>query len=286
MNICVAGQGELAETLVYLAERAGNNAVLLPTEVEGAPLAVAHSDLVLLATSPELLRPLVRALRPGPGSVVVVAGRGLDPESGRRLSEIVPLESACLRVGALGGPLLPAELRQGSPGACVVASAFEEVNQRTVKALHSPLFRVYPSRDLADVELAGALVLVLSAALGVARGMGLGVGTQAVLVTRGIAEGARLARRTGGDPSTFSGLAGVGELVAASSLPDHPGQSRGRALASGGQDLPLAALCDALLSRERDLPITAGIRLLAQGKISAAQLLHGLTERQGRAESQ
>ncbi len=285
MNVCVAGQGELAETLVYLAERAGNNAVLLPMEVEGAPLAVAHSDLLLLASAPEQLRPLVRALRPGPGSVVVVAIRGLDPETGRRLSEIVPLESGCLRVGVLGGPLLPAELRRGSPGAAVVASAFEEVNQRTVKALHTPLFRVYPSRDLADVELAGALVLVLSTALGVARGMGLGVGTQAVLVTRGIAEGARLARRTGGDPSTFSGLAGVGELVAASSMPDHPGLARGLALAAGGEDLPLAALCDALLERERDLPITAGIRQLARRKISAAQLLHGLTERQGRAES-
>ena len=285
MNVSVVGEGELAEMLLGLVQAAGNAASILPEEVEGVELVVRHSDLLLYAGAPENLRAHLGRLRPGPANRLVLACRGLDPETGKRLSEVVVSETACLRVGALAGPLIPAELRRGSPGAAVVASPFREVGDATVKALHSHACRIYPSLDLADVELAGALVEVLTTAIGVARGLGLGVGTGAMIVARGIAEGSRLARKTGGDPATFSGLAGVGELVACASLPDHPANVRGLALARGERDLRLAALCESLLAIHPDLPITGGIRALALGKVRATDLLTGLMDRDVRAET-
>jgi glycerol-3-phosphate dehydrogenase (NAD(P)+) len=268
-----------------LAQAAGNAASLLPEQLEGVELVVRHSDLILFACAPEELRPRLRRLQPGPSNRVVIATRGLDPETGKRLSEVVLEQTACLRVGALGGPLIPSEVRRGNPCAAVVASPFREVGEATVKALHSHGCRIYPSLDLADVELAGALVEVLATAIGVARGLGLGAGTQAVIVARGIAEGARLARKSGGDPSTFSGLAGVGELVACAGLPEHPANIRGMALARGETDERMAALCEALLARHSDLPITGGIRQLARGKVKAVDLLAGLMDRDVRAET-
>jgi glycerol-3-phosphate dehydrogenase (NAD(P)+) len=121
-------------------------------------------------------------------------------------------------------------------------------------------------------------------ALGLARGLGLGVGAQALLVSRGVAEGARLARKGSGDPRTFSGLAGVGELVACAALPDHPGFVRGLALARGEADPAAAALCAALLGRVKDLPITQAVGALATGKARAAEVIAGLMTRDNREE--
>lgn len=285
MNVSVIGHGEMAQGILTLAQAAGNAASILPDEIDGIELAVRNSDLMIFACQPEELRTRLRRLRPGPANRVLLAMRGLDPESGKRFSEVVLEQTACLRVGALGGPLIPSEVRRGSPSAAVAASPFREVGDAAVQALHSHACRIYPSLDLADVEFAGALVEVLTTAIGVARGLGLGVGTQAIIVARGIAEGARLARKIGGDPATFSGLAGVGELVACASLPDHPANIRGLALARGEADPRMAVLCEALLARCPDLPITGGIRQLARGKIRATDLLSGLMEREVRAET-
>ena len=97
-------------------------------------------------------------------------------------------------------------------------------------------------------------------------------------VSRGIAEGGALFQRVGGNPRTFAGLAGVGELVAAASVQDHPGLRRGLALARGERDPALVSLCDALLRRERELPITRAVREVASGEGSAEHVLRELLE--------
>ena len=93
-----------------------------------------------------------------------------------------------------------------------------------------------------------------------------------------------LFRSGGGDARTFAGLAGVGELVAAAALPDHPGHVRGLALARGETDAAAAALCGALLGRVKDLPITGAVGALATGKARAAEVLAGLMTRELREE--
>lgn len=269
MRVSVEGGGEMGEALARVAKAAGSQVV------DGL-----DADIVLLTVPAAEVRPCVRKLAPGPSARVIVATRGLEPGTGKRLSQVVEEESACLRVGAIAGPILPAELRRKSPCAAVVASPFEETCRAASTALHSPLCRVYTSSDLAGVEVAGALVEVLAMALGAARGLGLGVGAQAMLVSRGVAEGMRI----GGDARTFAGLAGVGDLVAAAALPDHPGHVRGLALARGERDADAVALCDALLRRSQDLPITGAVRRLAAGEVRAAEVIADLMQRELRVE--
>jgi glycerol-3-phosphate dehydrogenase (NAD(P)+) len=168
--------------------------------------------------------------------------------------------------------------------AVLAASRFEEVNRLVVQALHSPRCRVYPTLALKDVELGGALVQVLGACLGVARGLKLGAAICAVLIARGDVEAVRLARKTAGDPVIFSGLAGVGELVASLLVPDHPAIVRGERLAAGERDEELAKLARVLLGIEPDLPLTQGIGALAAGKVTAQALLAQLMERGVRVE--
>jgi glycerol-3-phosphate dehydrogenase (NAD(P)+) len=242
------------------------------------------ADLVIIDVPPATLRAAVRLLRPGPSARVLIATRALEDARGGRLSEVVTAESACLRVGAVAGPIVPGEVRRRSPCAAVVASRFEEVQHLGTRALHSPLCRTYPSGDLVGVELAGALVEVATVALGAARGLGLGAGLQALVVTRAIAEGGRLAARLGGEAQTFAGLAGAGELVAAMGLADHPGHHRGLALARGERDPELVTLCEALLSGSRDLPITEGVRRVAAGEAKLVDAMQALLEREHRDE--
>ncbi|MFZ5480415.1 MAG: hypothetical protein ACOZNI_26870 [Myxococcota bacterium] len=290
MRVGIVGTGELADALATLCRAAQAEIVVGPRGAEhwtvqpDLAALVAESDLTLLVVPGRELRLTVKAMAPGPAARVVVATRGLEPGTGRRFSEIVREESACLRVGVLAGPILPGEVRRGSPCAAVVASAFDEVAKLAMQALTSPMCRVYPSHDVAGVETAGALVEVLAIAFGVARGLGLGVGAQAMIVTRGIAEGARLASRQEGDARTFAGLAGVGELVVSANLPDHPAHLRGLALARGVKDPDAVLLCDALLARERDMPITAAVRALAMGEAKASKVLAGLMAREFREE--
>lgn len=291
MNVAIVGTGEIVESLARLAVAAGNTVTVggargpegFVATTDLAALA-RSTDILLLAMAPDRFRGIVCELDPGPAARAVVATRGLEPGTGKRLSEILAEESACLRVGALAGPILPGEVRRHSPCAAVVASPFAEVTRAASRALHSPACRIYGTLDLPGVELAGALVEVLAMALGIARGLGLGVGAQALIVTRGVAEGSRLARMGGGDPRTFSGLAGVGELVACAALPDHPGHVRGLALARGEADPAAAALCQALLGRVRDLPITQAVGTLAAGQARAAEVIKSLMTRDNRDE--
>jgi glycerol-3-phosphate dehydrogenase (NAD(P)+) len=290
IHVGVIGRGDGVEALARVAVAAGSRVTVAGAAPDGfavhanATGLVRDVDLVILCLPTSTFREEVRALELGPAARVLVATRGLEAGTGKRLSEVLSEESACLRVGALAGPLLLAEIRRKSPCAAVVASRFDEVVRLASSSLHSNACRIYGTEDLPGVELAGALVEVLGIAMGVSRGLGLGVGVQALLVSRGVAEGARLSAKGGGDPRTFAGLAGVGELVAGAALPDHPAHVRGLALARGEPDPEAAALCNALLGRVPDLPITAAIRALATGKARAADVLSGLMAREHREE--
>lgn len=267
MRLNILGEGDRAEALRLLADAAGTTVTTEP------------ADFVVLDWTAAELRERVRAAAYGPNVRVLIATRGLEPQTGLRLSEVVAQECAALRVGTLAGPVLPSEVRRRSPGAAVIASPYDEVGELGGRAFRSPLCRVYTSHDLAGTELAEALVEVLAVALGVAHGLGLGVGAQALLVARGIVEGARLARREGGDVRTFAGLAGVGDLVACAGSQDHPGQRIGLALARGELHPEIVAKAGALLSREPVLPITAAVQGLAEGRLKPRDALEALMAR-------
>lgn len=248
--------------LAHAGTKVGDDADITFVDAPPAELERVLGDAGLTA------RDLVVLVSPGLGS------------SGQQLSGLVELRTPVLRVGALAGPLLASELRAKAPCAVWVASPWRGVTTVAHAALRAPTCQVYRSEDLTGTELACALVTVLCAALGAARGLGAGSGLQALAVSQGIAEGARLHTAVGGQSRTFSGLAGVGELLAAASSPDHAAVRRGYALARGEPDAALAELCDALLSREPGLVITRGVRAVAAGEAKAGDVLRGLLERE------
>lgn len=272
IRVRILGEGEMAECLRRLGE------------VAGARLVEADADLSVLLWPAAELRQRVAEAGFGPADRVLVATRGLEPQTGKRLTTVVGEESAVLRLGTLCGPLIPAEVRRESPCAALAASPYAQVNDAAGAAFRSPLCQIYTSTDLPGAELAGALVEVFAVAVGVAHGLGLGVGATALLVSRAIVEGGRLAGREGGEVHTFAGLAGVGELVACAGSADHPGHRRGLALARGERDPDLARKARALLGRERSLPITSAVAALAEGRTTPTVALQELMRREHDAE--
>lgn len=260
----LVGRGDLADALAAMVAAAPPHDDADPLEIWCVPM---HT-----------LRATVRDRRPGPAHRVLLATRGLEPETALRASQVVQAESACLRLAALAGPVLPAEIARKSPCAAVVGSPHRALRVSAARALRSPLCRVYETDDLAGVELAGALVDVFAVALGAARGLGLGAGAEALLVARAAVEGARLAAKVGGDPRTFSGLAGVGDLVACAASNDHPGHRRGLALARGEVLPEVVATCAPLLVQGGRLPIVHGVQAVAAGRLRAKDALEHLMQ--------
>lgn len=297
MIVGILGSGAWGRALATLCAEAGHQPRLgyrgkPPGGFPGSPnlaALAAESDLVVVAVPPANVREVVRAAKPGPACRVVVATRGLEPDTGNWLSEVVKQESAALRVGALAGPALASEIVKRRPSALVVASEFEEVCTRAQAALHSPLCRVYTSRDLRGVELAGALVQVLSGVIGVADGLDLGVGVRGVVVSRGLAEGARLGAALGANPATLAGLSGVGDLMSCASHPDSPTYSTGLRLGRGSKaETELSRLADGLVALGKkhgvNLPLTEAVSLIASGKVSARLALDALMRREATSE--
>jgi glycerol-3-phosphate dehydrogenase (NAD(P)+) len=152
-----------------------------------------------------------------PGCDVVLAAKGLEPETGRlpwEVAEAALGNSGGFALIALSGPNLAAEVARGVPAAAVAACPDADAARRTAERFNRPAFRVYTSRDRSGVEIGGAVKNVLAIAGGVSDGLGFGDNTKATLLTRGLAEMTRLGVACGAQAETFYGLAGVGDLMA------------------------------------------------------------------------
>src|SRR4029077_15471289 len=158
---------------------------------------------------------------------VVSLAKGVEQGTLARMTEVacdVLEEHEPGAIGVLTGPNLAREVAAGQPTASVVAMSDPAVAEELQKLFFSPSFRVYTNPDVVGCEMAGALKNVLAIGAGIAAGHGYGDNTKAALMTRGLAELARLGVAMGGDPLTFAGLAGMGDLIATCSSP----QSRNR----------------------------------------------------------
>jgi glycerol-3-phosphate dehydrogenase (NAD(P)+) len=175
------------------------------TSVEEAPLAEAN--LVVVAVPSAAFASVVAAL-PGRAPVLSLT-KGLDPETGDRLSTLVRDR----QVAVLSGPNIADEIARGLPAAAVVACDSFPLAVQLQLAINSTAFRVYVNDDLVGVELCAAAKNVIALAAGGADGLGLGDNAKAALVTRGLAEMGRLAEVAGARPETFAGLAGMGDLI-------------------------------------------------------------------------
>jgi len=168
-----------------------------------------------------------------PAQVAIHGTKGFEPETRDRMSAILEQETCLKQLGVLSGPNIAPEIASGLPAGAVIASRFPRVIAETRRLMVSDRFRVYDSRDVVGVELAGALKNVIAIVSGAAAGMDLGENVRAMLITRGLAEIARLGTALGADPLTFSGLAGMGDLVVTCASPLSRNHRVGRGMAEG-----------------------------------------------------
>jgi glycerol-3-phosphate dehydrogenase (NAD(P)+) len=174
-----------------------------------------------------------------PGAAIVSLAKGIEQGTLRRMTEVIAEELSdhdATRIGVLTGPNLAREVAAGQPTASVVAVPDATVADELQQVFFAPTLRVYTNPDVVGCEMAGALKNVLAIGAGIADGLGYGDNTKAALITRGLAELARLGVAMGGEPLTFAGLAGMGDLIATCASPQsrnrHVGYElgRGRAL--------------------------------------------------------
>jgi len=198
-----------------------------------------RARLIVVAVSSADVRDRARRLGEvldGRHLLVHAIGAAAGPDDAR-VSEVLAEETAVRRLGSLAGPALPADLVAGRFAAMVCASPFDEVTAEARRFLNlPPSLRLYTGRDLLGVEAAASLSGAYTVAIGMADSLEMGPGPRAVLITRVVAEGQRLVAAMGGEPKTFAGLAGLGNLLvrtSAQSGENAPGYQFGRALGRG-----------------------------------------------------
>ncbi len=200
--------------------------------------ALAGVGLVILAVPSERFRQNIRRVvgcLPA-DAIVVSASKGLELPGGRRMSQVLEEElPAALHSGicVLSGPNLAREIAQEKPAATVVAARKPSRAAAVQDMLMSATFRVYTSDDVVGVELGGALKNIIALGAGLADGLELGANSKSTLITRGLAEIARLGAAAGAQYQTFAGLAGLGDLVATCNSPLSRNRYTGEQLARG-----------------------------------------------------
>ncbi len=235
-----------------------------------------------------------------PSATIVSATKGLEPRRGWRISELLGELAPGHPVAVLSGPSFAREVALGRPAALVIASAAEGMARRLQRELAAPAFRLYTNRDVLGVELGGALKNVMAIATGLSDGLELGENARAALITRGLAEMTRLGVALGAQAATFSGLAGLGDLVltCTGSLSRNRalGQqiARGRRLSDVEGETPMVAEGVRTVSSALRLagevgvpmPICREVGQVLFGAKPAREALHDLLARDPRAEEE
>ncbi len=199
--------------------------------------ALAGADLVVLAVPAQTLRKNLTTWADmiPQGAILVSLMKGIELDTGKRMSEVIaevanwPPE----QIAIVTGPNLAHEIAQREYAATVVACSDQQTAENLQKACHTGYFRPYTNPDVTGCELGGTVKNPIAIAVGIAVGMGLGDNTKAMLITRGLAETARLGVVLGADQHTFAGLAGMGDLVATCSSPLSRNRTFGENLGRG-----------------------------------------------------
>jgi glycerol-3-phosphate dehydrogenase (NAD(P)+) len=264
--------------------------------------AAKGAELIVLAVPSQELRSNLSAWAPllPEDGVVLSLSKGVELGTTKRMSEVV-LEVTGLppaRVAVLSGPNLAGEIAQRQPAASVIACADEEVAARVQALCHTPYFRPYTNTDVVGTELGGAVKNVIAIAVGMADGMGFGDNAKASLITRGLAETARLGAAFGADPYTFSGLAGLGDLVATCSSPLSRNRTFGEKLGRGQSVAEIVAStrqvaegvesCESILQLARDhgvdVPIVEHVVAVVHEGVPPREVLRSLMSRAAKPE--
>ena len=264
--------------------------------------ALAGAGIVVLAVPSQTLRANLAEWAPaiGADAILVSLMKGIELGTAKRMSEVIqevaggPAE----RVAVVSGPNLAREIAEEQPAATVVACADPDRAEALQRACFTPYLRSYTNTDVVGCELGGAVKNVIALAAGMAEGMGFGDNTRASLITRGLAETARLGLALGADPMTFAGLAGLGDLVATCSSPLSRNRTFGERLGRGETLAQAQAAarttaegvksCRSVLELARragvDVPITEGVVQVCHEDMPAGKLVSALMGRDMKSE--
>lgn len=178
--------------------------------------AVEDADVVVMGVPAQVFRSVLEDARPHirPWIPIVSLSKGLERGTKMRMTEIIETIMPGHPAGVLTGPNLAREIMKGQAAASVIAMVDDTIARALQKVFRTGLFRVYTNEDVIGCELGGALKNVIAIAAGMGDGAGAGDNTRSAVITRGLAELTRLGVAMGGKPETFSGLAGMGDLVA------------------------------------------------------------------------
>jgi len=199
--------------------------------------ALLDAAVVVLAVPSQSLRDNLgewRSLLPSDATLLSLM-KGIELGTTKRMSEVICEVTGAGpdRVAALSGPNLAREIAEEQPAATVIACSDTDRAELLQAACHTPYFRPYTNPDVVGCELGGAVKNVIALACGIAEGLGFGDNTRASLITRGLAETARLGMALGAELNTFAGLAGLGDLVATCSSPLSRNRTFGEKLGQG-----------------------------------------------------
>jgi glycerol-3-phosphate dehydrogenase (NAD(P)+) len=264
--------------------------------------ALAGADVVVLAVPSQTLRANLDGWAPllPPDASLLSLMKGVELGTTKRMSEVIceVTGAGADRVAALSGPNLAREIAEEQPSATVIACVDTARAEALQAACHTRYFRPYTNPDLVGCELGGAVKNVIALACGVAEGLGYGDNTRASLITRGLAETARLGAALGAEPTTFAGLAGLGDLVATCSSPLSRNRTFGERLGRGMSLEEVLATtrqvaegvktCESVLDLARahgvDVPITeAVVRVCHEGE-SPARMVREMMAREAKPE--
>lgn len=241
-TVAVIGSGSWGTALAVQLKRAGNNVILWSFKEEEAAAILADrenkeflpgikldsditvtckdeditwADMIVFSTPSKFVRNMAKRFAPfvKHNQIVVNVAKGLEEGSLLRLSQVIKEEIPQCRVGVLSGPSHAEEVGKNMATTIVAASEDSEVSTEIQNTFMTPMFRVYTNSDIIGVELGGALKNLIALAAGISDGCGFGDNTKAALMTRGLHEISRLGMAMGAKRETFSGLAGVGDLI-------------------------------------------------------------------------
>jgi glycerol-3-phosphate dehydrogenase (NAD(P)+) len=296
-----------AEVVSAINERRENTLFLPGTTLDprlratGDIAEVASRDLLLLAAPAQHLRAIVGSLAPHlkPGTPVVVCAKGIEEHSGALLSEVVAQVLPQAPMALLSGPTFAVEVATGHPTAITLATSDAALGQRLVHALGSRAFRPYHTDDVIGAQIGGAIKNVIAIACGIVVGRKLGDNARAALITRGLAEMARLALAKGGRAETLMGLSGLGDLTLTCTSLQSRNCSLGAALGEGKQlaeilaarrsvaeGVTSAAAASELAQRlSVEMPIVAAVDAILHRGAAIDTAIEGLLARPFRSET-
>jgi glycerol-3-phosphate dehydrogenase (NAD(P)+) len=262
--------------------------------------AMAEAEFVVLAVPSQSLRGNLTGWSLPEDAVVVSLAKGIELGTGLRMSEVIA-EAAAVdpeRIAVVTGPNLAREIAERQPSASVVASVSPATAEALQQTCHTARFRAYTNTDVVGCELGGATKNVIALAVGIAIGLGLGANATASVITRGLAEISRLGSALGADPYTFSGLAGLGDLVATCSSPLSRNRTFGEELGRGRTVAEIAAStrqvaegvksCASIQTLAAahgvEMPIVEQVAGVIAGRLTPAEMITALMSRSAKPE--